>query len=93
MTQEEVDAVIRDALTNWKAAMHTHQLKFIKILCELKDVLESEAINHEQLKQEHEKYRAFVHHTLTREADLAAGLGLLTPPERLRDLASLLEKA
>jgi hypothetical protein len=47
----------------------------------------------EHLKEERESYRAFVHHTLTREADLAAGLGLLTPPERLRDLASLLEKA
>jgi hypothetical protein len=46
-----------------------------------------------ELRSQYASYRAFVHHTLTREADLAAGLGLLTPPERLRDLAELLEKA
>jgi len=45
------------------------------------------------LRSQYASYRDFVHHTLTREADLAAGLGLLTPPERLRDLAELLEKA
>lgn len=56
----------------------------------------AENLNALELTNERERfasYRAFVHHTLTREADLASGLGLLTPPERLRDLAELLEKA
>lgn len=93
MTQEEITGIMRVALNDWTEAMNHHQLRFIKILENLKCELEVEAISHQRLKQEHEKYRAFVHHTLTREADLAAGLGLLTPPERLRDLAELLEKA
>jgi hypothetical protein len=92
MTQEEVDTVIHDALMDWEYAMHTHQLKFVKILCNLKDALEVEAIYHERVKQEYADYRAKVVATLTREADLAAGMSLLTSPERLRELVAMLEK-
>lgn len=45
------------------------------------------------LRDEYATYRAFVVDTLTREADLAAGAGLLTSPDRLRELAENLEKA
>lgn len=93
MTQDQVDAVIRTALREWEAAMHTHQLKFMKILSELKDELEVEAIYHERVKKEYAAYRTKVVATLTREADLAAGMGLLTSPDRLRELAKLLEEA
>ena len=93
MTQEVVDAVVRTALTDWESAMRTHQLKFVKILCDLKDALEVEAIHHERVKQEYAAYRSKVVATLTREADLAAGIGLLTSPERLRELAVMLEAA
>ena len=93
MTQEELDTVIRDALTDWEYAMHSHQLKFVKILCDLKDELEVEAIHHERVKQEYADYRAKVVATLTREADLASGMSLLTSPERLRELAAMLETA
>lgn len=45
------------------------------------------------LREEYTTYRAFVFATLTREAHLAAGAGLLTSPDRLRELAENLEKA
>lgn len=45
------------------------------------------------LREEFTTYRAFVVSTLTHEAHLAAGAGLLTSPERLRELAKLLEEA
>lgn len=93
MTQDQVNAVIRTALREWEAAMHTHQLKFMKILSELKDELDVEAIYHERVKDEYAAYRTKVVATLTREADLAAGAGLLTSTERLREIAENLEKA
>ena len=46
-----------------------------------------------RVKQEYADYRAKVVATLTREADLASGMGLLTSPERLREIAENLEKA
>lgn len=93
MTQEEVDGVMRTALREWEAAMHTHQLKFMKILSELKDELEVEAIYHERVKEEYAAYRTKVVATLMREADLASGMSLLTSPERLREIAEKLETA
>ena len=45
------------------------------------------------VRNEYTAYRAFVVATLTREAHLAAGMGLLTSPERLREIAENLEKA
>lgn len=93
MTQEELHVVILDALKNWESLMRSHQLGFMKLLSELKDELEVEAIHHERVKQEYADYRAKVVATLMREADLASGMGLLTSPERLREIAENLEKA
>ena len=74
------------------------ELEALIALNELKQIYVSPAVKEliaelQALRSQYASYRAFVHQTLTREADLAAGLGLLTPPERLRELAELLEKA
>jgi hypothetical protein len=76
-------------LTELEALIALNESKQIYVSPAVKELL----VELKELRSQYASYRAFVHHTLTREADLAAGLGLLTPPERLRDLAELLEKA
>jgi hypothetical protein len=76
-------------LTELEALIALNESKQIYVSPAVKELL----AEFQALRSQYASYRAFVHHTLTREADLAAGLGLLTPPERLRDLAELLEKA
>lgn len=93
MTQDQVDAVVRTSLRELELTFNHHKMMCIKIMCKLQDELEVEAIYHERVKKEYGEYRDLVVATLTREAHLASGMGLLTSPERLRELAKLLEEA